>query len=1522
MNADSDSSNPFGGSSGRRARDLASSRPNSSPNERKSLRDSLGPGNDKPAEESSGSEGGKPKSKAAQTKDGVKNDLKKKAVQSAAKSAGIPVSDKMAGRLVGVIDKFKKPLIAATMVVPLIWVSIAFALFGGHDDETDIEPPPESVVMDQMGGDVLALYRFSAQSASRDIQIPWTIAAAIGTVATEHGRFSPYDECDRKPELGAESSVIYPDGVPFWQDKSQAECEDIASEDGAGGVGPFLFRASYAGEDRDYHNFESALDILNAEIADTAEALVADGWAKPSFDLSSEEAREYADQFWTEVVSRLPILDPRSATCETPQPEMNQASVAAAIEYSWRCEILRASDLTHIVGFEGGQYVFETTERAIDRIVDEALSVAWTWSEFGRLNSHQHRCGRVPNDGLQSIGNTPVTVFGDSNIAGAASIIPTFIEAAGGNQDSVSVYASSGNTVSSLPTSRVYSEDEIIILSFGVDSVAQSVEDLEAFLEQDSLKDRPVYLVTAPLAAGGISSQLVAAFNEDLQLAAGPRGNVEVIDWAGFAQTSADWFQSDGRRLNQDGYHGFAQFIVDQVAGGQQDPLYKPELIAGEPSDNLEAISGPSGVFPMTPELFSAHTANSEGSACDLGLNIQAAAKAFVSEEGLSLEERQAVDDGDYYPLIGGWQAFASNPVGKTVDANFAMAGPYASAATDQVCSDTLFRWVSDTSIQDPSYVIVDEAGNTAEEEGLSQESLEALTRVSLHEVGSTVSDSYETQQTVLSSRYLAENPLSPAAYELVQLPSCAGYDETDVAALAAQKAWVAYGDFVAGIRGLSSPDEPVLDAGIDETLMGNIEMSVPEFPVSDGELDFSDEEVQAARMHSVWSVLLARAEEGSRAKISRDSLVQRLSSSGKTFATNTAPAASAYGVTGYADALVSLATKMAGLGLGDNRSSAAPFSAVRTLSGRGSTLGGFSSFNGVPAPLADAVSIAISFAPSGCNIDAAFLLATARAESGSEWYRIQSTGVMDPELVNSSQAKGPFQFLQHTFDSMIEAAGLDPETANVQDSYDAAIASVVYQCQMALATVRDTGEPRYPESNGDLVNDTELAWQVAVDYHDGPNSESSRAIRQTCREAGEHLKTYSKALNECRGEVYAQRRLEYADEYRRLARDTVFALTADAGYVPGSLEAKVVEYALGQLGKPYCKTSNQQDANPSNDCIYPPSTLRRDFGWDLTPSANLFSGDYRLGPDAYDCSGLVFAAYYHSGFDLGVAWSHAQFTNFASVSGQLRPGDLLFYDTRSASGARVPDGITDHVSIYVGSGQMVHAAGSKRGVVVEPADISPAGGFVGATRPADDWREQNPDWESQLNGADSIDGSTDGLVDASLANDVGRLYDSERCVTDFLRYIYAGRVAEGKIMVYEEGYFDAVAEENNWDFNAVAVYHKASKEIRLRSETCARLDMDPDSLISPEAKKETIDAHSVVVHEAAHMLDHSYNYDMSLTAGYTDLEDGYGSNPWREVFAFCMMEIEGQAGSWAGRCTTENRELTQFAFDRFVALR
>lgn len=105
------------------------------------------------------------------------------------------------------------------------------------------------------------------------------------------------------------------------------------------------------------------------------------------------------------------------------------------------------------------------------------------------------------------------------------------------------------------------------------------------------------------------------------------------------------------------------------------------------------------------------------------------------------------------------------------------------------------------------------------------------------------------------------------------------------------------------------------------------------------------------------------------------------------------------------------------------------------------------------------------------------------------------------------------------------------------------------------------------------------------------------------------------------------------------------------------------VSYAMAQLGKPYV--------------------------WGAT------------GPDAFDCSGLMQAAWAHAGVAISRTTDSQVHDGVAVGSlNEVRPGDLLFIP--GANGTAANPG---HVGMYAGYGVVVNAYDEDHGVITEPLD-------------------------------------------------------------------------------------------------------------------------------------------------------------------------------------------------------------------------
>ncbi|MGQ0620928.1 MAG: C40 family peptidase [Panacagrimonas sp.] len=88
----------------------------------------------------------------------------------------------------------------------------------------------------------------------------------------------------------------------------------------------------------------------------------------------------------------------------------------------------------------------------------------------------------------------------------------------------------------------------------------------------------------------------------------------------------------------------------------------------------------------------------------------------------------------------------------------------------------------------------------------------------------------------------------------------------------------------------------------------------------------------------------------------------------------------------------------------------------------------------------------------------------------------------------------------------------------------------------------------------------------------------------------------------------------------------------------------------------------------------------------------------YRFGgttPDGFDCSGLVQYVYSLQGLQVPRSTTGQYEAGEAVDLDEAEPGDLLFYSFKRRG--------IDHVALYLGDGQAVHAPSSGKQVIVAP---------------------------------------------------------------------------------------------------------------------------------------------------------------------------------------------------------------------------
>ncbi|WP_079249517.1 C40 family peptidase [Streptomyces sp. IMTB 2501] len=189
---------------------------------------------------------------------------------------------------------------------------------------------------------------------------------------------------------------------------------------------------------------------------------------------------------------------------------------------------------------------------------------------------------------------------------------------------------------------------------------------------------------------------------------------------------------------------------------------------------------------------------------------------------------------------------------------------------------------------------------------------------------------------------------------------------------------------------------------------------------------------------------------------------------------------------------------------------------------------------------------------------------------------------------------------------------------------------------------------------------------QAAANYQ--LQAERDAAAANAAKQAKADLAEAKQKAAEAKKKADEAARTEAAARASRNAERTTLSATSDSGSTSTATgsAASVISFVKAQIGKSYVLGAS--------------------------------------GPSAYDCSGLVQAAFKEIGVSLPRV-SQDQSTSGTQVSlSNLQPGDILYW-----GGA----GSAYHVAVYVGDGMFVGAQNPSTGIVEKPLSYDPPTGAV-----------------------------------------------------------------------------------------------------------------------------------------------------------------------------------------------------------------
>ena len=141
---------------------------------------------------------------------------------------------------------------------------------------------------------------------------------------------------------------------------------------------------------------------------------------------------------------------------------------------------------------------------------------------------------------------------------------------------------------------------------------------------------------------------------------------------------------------------------------------------------------------------------------------------------------------------------------------------------------------------------------------------------------------------------------------------------------------------------------------------------------------------------------------------------------------------------------------------------------------------------------------------------------------------------------------------------------------------------------------------------------------------------------------------------------------------------------STDGAYISTRDNNVEVRYALTEAIKfsPLEELANQQASRRNQIVNFAIKYVGNRYVWGGTSLTN-----------GADCSGFVQSVMKNFGISLPRTSREQAKVGRAIKSSEMRPGDLIFYANSS--------GTVNHVAMYIGNGQIVHAASSKSGIKI-----------------------------------------------------------------------------------------------------------------------------------------------------------------------------------------------------------------------------
>lgn len=162
-------------------------------------------------------------------------------------------------------------------------------------------------------------------------------------------------------------------------------------------------------------------------------------------------------------------------------------------------------------------------------------------------------------------------------------------------------------------------------------------------------------------------------------------------------------------------------------------------------------------------------------------------------------------------------------------------------------------------------------------------------------------------------------------------------------------------------------------------------------------------------------------------------------------------------------------------------------------------------------------------------------------------------------------------------------------------------------------------------------------------------------------------------------------------------AADYAMANLDDINATYNAIMAKPVEKAASNNGGQTNNGQTNSGASSQTSAANTPASGGSGVGTDIANFALQYVGcPYVYGgtslTNGADCSGFVMTVYKNFGYSLPRTADDQSLAGVEVSRENIQPGDLIFYDYGT--------GVVQHVAIYTGNGQMVHAANTRLGII------------------------------------------------------------------------------------------------------------------------------------------------------------------------------------------------------------------------------